>query len=79
MGAVGKNYSSGEAAVASVKAGADILLFDHGEKQQKEAYNSLIHALKTGQLTMKRVDESVERILRMKRDLGLWKVKNLQK
>lgn len=66
MGAVSEKYSSGEAAVRAVKAGVDLLLMpvDLGD-----AYAGISHAVKTGEISEERIDESLRRILSAKLSL----------
>lgn len=63
MGAVTEAYSSGESAVAALKAGCDIPLMP---ADLDEAYSSVIVAVNSGELSEERIDESVRRILCVK-------------
>lgn len=63
MGAVTEEYSSGEAAVAAINAGADMLLMPEELSEAKEA---LISAVLKGGIKEERIDESVIKILRAK-------------
>ena len=63
MGAVTQQYSSAEAAVLALKAGADIILMP---KDFKEAYDGVIEAVHNGTLSEERIDESLKRILKVK-------------
>ncbi len=63
MGAVTEQYSSGDAAVMAFNAGCDILLTP---QNFYEAYNGIIDAVKSGEITEERLDESVTRIFRLK-------------
>jgi len=63
MGAISKNYTSGESAVAGIRAGLDILLIPVDEHS---AFKALIEAVRRGDISEKRIDESVYRILRTK-------------
>ena len=67
MGAVSSVYSSDEAAIASLKAGADIILTP---KDFEEAYNGVLSAVENGDITQERISESVLRIIRLKLKLG---------
>ncbi|MDA3038197.1 MAG: beta-hexosaminidase [Actinomycetota bacterium] len=67
MGAVA-GYERGELVVWSIAAGADILLAPPDVQLAREA---LVNAVTTGRLTMERIDASVERILRLKLELGI--------
>lgn len=62
MGALG-DYTSGEIAVLAVQAGVDLLLCPG---DPAEALRALSEAVKEGELSRERIDESVLRILRMK-------------
>lgn len=63
MKAVSGRFESGEAAVAAVQAGVDILL---QPENLAEAVASLENAVKTGIIAEARIDESVLRILKIK-------------
>ncbi len=63
MGAVKDNYSSSEAAILAFEAGNDILLMPW---DFREAFDGIIHAIKTGRISEQRIDESVRRILELK-------------
>lgn len=64
--------ASGRAAVAAVKAGNDMLLIP---SDLEGSYNGLLRAVKRGEISQARIDESVRRILRMKASVGLNKAK----
>ena len=63
MGAVTGQYSSAEAAVKVLEAGADLILMP---QNFEEAYQGVIGAVQAGTLTAERIDESLRRILKMK-------------
>ena len=67
MGAV-KGYDRGELAVASVRAGVDIILVP---PSLDAASSALIQAAQDGQLSAEQLDAAVSRVLQLKRDLGL--------
>lgn len=73
MGAVANHHSSGEAAVLAVKAGADMLLMP---ADPQAAYSAVLSAVKSGKIPESRIDESVERILALKKKYGLFTSKN---
>ena len=66
MGAITEQYSSGDAAVKALQAGADMLLMpeDFGS-----AYQGVIDAVNAGTLTEERINESVSRILKIKLEM----------
>lgn len=63
MGAITRQYNSGEAAVLSLQAGADIIL---GPKSFIEAFDAVMKAVEEGAITEDRIDQSVRRILTLK-------------
>lgn len=63
MGAIVENYGSGDAAVRSVLAGADMLLMP---ADFRTAYQAVLDAVNDGTISMERLDESVLRILTVK-------------
>jgi len=63
MGAIAEEYSSGQAAVKALKAGVDILLMP---EDFKAAYDGVISAVRDGEVTEERIDESVKRIINLK-------------
>ena len=63
MGAITKHYTSGEAAVASIKAGVDIVL---GPRDFTEAFDAVIAAVNNGTLSEERINQSVRRILTLR-------------
>ena len=71
MGAIIKNYSFGGAAVKAVQAGADLVLVCHDYGHAEEAYMGIYEAVKAGEISEKRLDESVRRILKAKLRHGL--------
>lgn len=71
MGAIVKNYKISEAAVKSVKAGTDIVLVCHGYENVVTVTNALKNAVLNGDISKQRVDESVYRILSLKKKYNL--------
>ena len=63
MGAIVQNYSSADAAVKALQAGADMLLMP---ENFQEAYQGVLDALENGTLTQEQIDCSVRRILNVK-------------
>ncbi len=61
--AISAYYDSAEATVASVKAGADMILLP---EDFKEAYDGLIEAVNAGIVSTDRIDASLERIFKVK-------------
>lgn len=63
MKAVSDRYSSGESAVLTLKAGADIVLMP---ENLPEAFDAVVAAVEDGTLPEERIDESVRRVLALK-------------
>ena len=68
MGGIAKGYSAGEAAVKALEAGVDVLLMT---PDPEAALKAVLAAVRSGRLTEKRIDESVERVLAAKQLVGL--------
>lgn len=58
-----RRYSSADAAIKALEAGADILL---EPKNYKEAYQAVLDAVNNGTISQERIDESLHRIYRVK-------------
>ncbi|MDE5770974.1 MAG: glycoside hydrolase family 3 [Ruminococcus sp.] len=69
MNTISTVYSSGDAAVMSVKAGIDIILMP---EDLQSAVNAVCNAVNSGEISESRIDESVMRILNQKYELGLF-------
>lgn len=68
MGAITRRYSPGEAALAALQAGADLLLMP---TDLEEAYTAVVQAVESGRWPESELDARVERILAAKRAAGL--------
>ena len=66
MGAVSKHYDFSELGVKAVQAGADIVMVCHEYPHEEEAYMGLLDAVKKGEISQNRIDESVKRIIKVK-------------
>lgn len=71
MGAITQNYDIGDASVRAVIAGCDIILICHDYDRQSEAFEAIRTSVETGYIDEGRIDESIERILRLKDRYGL--------
>ncbi len=69
MGGATETFPHDVAPVQALKAGADQLLLP---PEFDVAYNAVLDAFRSGELSMKRLDESVYRILRLKMKRGLF-------
>lgn len=63
MGAVTEQYTSAQAAVKALQAGADIVLMP---ENFQEAYQSVLDAVKNGELTEQQINTAVTRIVKVK-------------
>jgi beta-glucosidase-like glycosyl hydrolase len=72
MGGVTTLYEPEEAALRAVKAGIDMILLP---PTPKEVIEALVQAVRDGELSERRIDLSVKRILEAKARLGLYKQK----
>ena len=68
MGAITEMYEPGEAEVLAIEAGADMLLMP---ADLDAAYEALLTAVENGRITEERIDESISRILSIKKKMGL--------
>ena len=71
MGAISENFEMGEAAVKAIKAGNDIILVCHEYAKEKAALQALQKAVRQGDISEERIDESVYRILKLKQKYNL--------
>lgn len=77
MGAIANNYGTKNASVEAIKAGADIILMCHTKEKQIESLEDLKEAVNNGVISIERIDESVRRIIKLKRKYNLYdKVEN---
>jgi len=65
MGAVGEICPAGEAAVRAARAGHDLLLVCHRAESQRAVAASLLEAYRTGELSVRALETSVERIAKL--------------
>lgn len=68
MGAVTESFAPGEAALAALNAGCDILLMP---ADLAEAFEAVVSAVESGVFPEEQLDEIVRRILRFKMDAGI--------
>jgi beta-N-acetylhexosaminidase len=66
MGAIKAICPIGEAGILAAAAGHDLLLVCHDLQAQKEVYHKLLEAYQRGQLPLKELEESAQRIKRLK-------------
>lgn len=71
MKAILNNLEIGESAVSAVKAGNDIVLVAHNYSNVKKTVDAILKAIEDGEITEQRIDESVKRILSIKKKYNL--------
>ena len=71
MKAITDNFSPGEAAVRSVRAGVDLLIIGGDLARQRQSRDAVLTALSSGELGHDRLDEAIRRVLRVKARFGL--------
>lgn len=69
MGAISQNYSNEKAVILALNAGVDILLMP---RDFKEAFYGILSAVATGEISKTRIDESLRRILYLKKTSLQW-------
>ena len=65
MGAATSTTDSGQLAVEAIKAGIDVVLMP---EDLEAAYQAVLDAVNSGEITEERIDESVRRIVTVKLD-----------
>lgn len=68
MGVISQSYSSGEAAVMAIKAGNDMILMP---EDVYSAFLAVYNEVKTGGIDETKIDDSVRKILFLKKEKGL--------
>ncbi len=69
MGAIKNHVDLSSLGIKMILAGGDIALVCHNYESQQIVYNSILAAVKRGEISEARINESVRRILRMKAHL----------
>lgn len=74
MSAINNNYSFIESVTKTIDAGVDILLYCGNEKYGKSVLKQIINvvksAIKSGEISEKRIDESYKRIMKLKKEIS---------
>ncbi len=70
MGAVVENYGIGEACKLAFAAGVDMFAICAGRDAINEGFEAILSAAESGEITLERIDLSIERIRALKRKLG---------
>jgi beta-N-acetylhexosaminidase len=74
MQGIAAQFSAGEAAVRALKAGNDVILHSPDDRA---AFEALRAAVQKGEIPEPRLDASVERVLRAKAKLGLYRARSV--
>ena len=72
MKAITDSYSVAEAAVRAVSVGSDLVLVCHRSDRQMAAIEALTQAVERGEISEKRIDQSLDRLLSLKEQFLLW-------
>jgi beta-N-acetylhexosaminidase len=72
MGGISKHFGVEEASVLAVKAGADVVMATGSYEDQVRTYEAILNAAKKGEISERRIDGLVSKILKQKLDLGLF-------
>ncbi|RJL32749.1 glycoside hydrolase family 3 protein [Bailinhaonella thermotolerans] len=76
MKGVREQYGDERVPVLALKAGVDLLMMIDTTTDTVSldvAYNAVLKAVRSGELTERRIDESVRRVLKLKKDRGLFR------
>lgn len=71
MGAITENFGLEKATLESIKAGVDIVLICNDYEKEKKAIQVVREAVKSGDISEERINESVKRILLLKNKYNL--------
>jgi len=71
MRAIKDNYGIEEAAIAAVAAGHDMILQDY-QSDPRITIDALVRAVRKGRVPLAQVEQSVQRVFKLKRELGLF-------
>ncbi len=62
MLAIKNTFGTVEAAVMTIEAGADLVILSHSEDLQRQAFDALVRAVRTGRISEERIDQSLARV-----------------
>lgn len=75
MRGITNSYTLGQAAVMAVQAGDDLLMDPGSPNEVAQMIDSLTQAVQSGTISLRRIDDSVRRILLLKYQMGLFQLK----
>ncbi len=67
MKAITDAYGAAESAILTILAGVDMVMFSHTQERQEIAYQAVLSALQSGRISEERIDQSVARIQKLKK------------
>ena len=70
MGAIVKNYGIGEACKMAIVAGVDMLAICADPNAIREGYDAMLHAVVNGEIAEERLDGSLARIAKLKKEIS---------
>jgi len=68
MAAIADGIGIPKGAIATLQAGADIVLISHRQAQQTAAIDAVIAAVESGEIAMERIDAALARVAELKRN-----------
>ncbi|CDG81011.1 beta-N-acetylhexosaminidase [Janthinobacterium agaricidamnosum] len=66
MAAISEGIGIPQGAIATLQAGADIVLISHREEQQQAAIDTVLKAVEQGEIAIARIDEALRRVQKLK-------------
>ena len=80
MAAIADGIGFAKGAVASLQAGADIILISHVEQHQLQGMEAALEAALSGAIPMARIEQALQRVAHLKRAkaVGAWRERNLK-
>jgi beta-N-acetylhexosaminidase len=71
MAAISEGIGVAKGAIATLQAGADIVLVSHRPERQLAAIEAVLQAVESGELAMAQIDEAVARVSRLKQSAAV--------
>jgi len=72
MAAILKKWPLPRACIMAIKAGVDTILLKADDESRAQCFFGIKRAVESGEIPLKRLNDAVRRLLRMKYDQGLW-------
>ena len=73
MDAIRKGWGTAQGAVLAVAAGCDVLCISHHEEAVRDAVEAIEQAVESGEIPRSRIQEAYDRIVQLKKKMGLMK------